>query len=125
MRKDDLPPLLRDWAHWMEQAETAGYPDATILWRAMHAQMSGDFQSTVPAGVRILEITGALRRLDIAMKALLADPEETIHKPVKVVRDFYRYGHRGAGELHALNKTALYGTVTVGEALILREINRR
>ena len=69
---DDFPALMRDWAEWTQNLQGLGYSGSTTIWRAQFGSGGGEFESTVPLGIRLLETPGALRRLIDAMDARMA-----------------------------------------------------
>lgn len=124
MRKDtDFAALLRDWAQYMEKAESAGYSSVTTLWLAMAGQQHGEFGSKIPVGLAKLTTWGQLRDLLQAMATLESYPDEDVSMPVRAVQHYYRLGMEATREKLDRSKATVFTLIKTGEALIKREMN--
>lgn len=119
---DDFPGLMREWAEWTTNLQGLGYSDSTTLWRAQFGQGGSGFASSVPAGLRLLETHGALRRLIDAMDALTEDDDTRV--PVSCVQWLYLVGPEQCLAVWGKSKTKLYENIRTGEILIRREMKR-
>lgn len=119
---DDFSGLMREWAEWTTNLQGLGYSDSTTLWRAQFGQGGSGFASSVPAGLRLLETHGALRRLIEAMDSLTEDNETRL--PVWCVQSLYLSGPEKCLEAWGKSKTKLYEHIRTGEILIKREMKR-
>jgi len=106
----------------MHNLDGLGYSDATTIWRAAMGSMSGEFESSPPAGLSLLETHGALRRLIVAMDALTED--EDTKRPVVAVQWLYLWGAERAMGQWGGSKTKFYEAIRTGELLIRREMKR-
>ena len=118
----DLPLLLRAWAEWARDLPSVGYADSTTLYRAAHGVGGGSPGSREPAGLRLLEVHGPLRRLITAMDALTAD--EDTRPVIACVQALYLLGAEDAMTVCRVGRSALYERVKAGELLLLRELRR-
>lgn len=119
---DPLPGLLREWAEWFERAASAGYSDSTVLWRAVMGPGSGEFKSSPPVGLWLLEIHGELAQVNNAIIDLFADPDTK--RPIEAIVLLYVFGPIQAMERWGGSKTKFYEAIRTGEILIKREIKR-
>lgn len=119
---DDFPGLMREWAEWTTNLQGLGYSDSTTLWRAQFGTGGGQFGSTVPPGITLLETHGALRRLIDAMDSLTEDDDTRL--PVSCVQWLYLVGPEQCLAVWGKSKTKLYEHIRTGEILIRREMKR-
>jgi len=119
---DDFDALLREWAAWIESCRGLGFSDSTPVWRALFGHGDGNFGSSVPTRVDVLEVRGALKRLINAMDALTED--EDTRKPVSAVQLHYIFGPQEGLSLFGGSKTKYFEAIRTGEALLKREIKR-
>lgn len=119
---DDFPGLMREWAEWVHNLEGLGYSDSTTLHRAVMGAGGGQFGSSVPLGIRLLETHGALRRLINAMDDLTQDDDTRL--PVSCVQWLYLFGPKDAVNLSGKSRAKFYQLMQTGETLIRREIKR-
>lgn len=119
---DDFPGLMREWAEWVTNLQGLGYSDSTTLWRAQFGSGGGEFSSSIPLGIRLLDTHGALARLIEAMDALTNDDDT--RQPVSCVQWLYLFGPDEAMQMWGKSKTKFYESIRTGEILIKREIKR-
>ena len=123
---DDFPGLMREWAEWVTNLQGLGYSDSTTLWRAQFGSGGGEFSSSIPLGIRLLDTHGALARLIEAMDALTND--EDTRQPVNCVQWLYLFGPDEAvriyGEATGKGRAKFYQLMQTGEVLIRREVKR-
>ena len=119
---DDFPGLMREWAEWTQNLQGLGFSDSTTLWKAQFGKGGEEFKSSIPAGIRLLETHGALRRLIEAMDALTEDDDTRL--PVACVQWLYLVGPEQCLQVWGKSKTKLYEHIRTGEILIKREMKR-
>ena len=119
---DDFAGLMREWAEWVHNLEGLGYSDSTTLHRAVMGAGGGQFESSVPLGIRLLETHGALKRLIVAMDDLTDDDDTRL--PVSCVQMLYLFGPDKCLEAWGKSKTKFYEHIRTGEILIRREMKR-
>ena len=123
---DDFAGLMREWAEWVTNLQGLGYSDSTTLWRAQFGSGGGEFSSSIPLGIRLLEAHGALARLIEAMDALTND--EDTRQPVNCVQWLYLFGPDEAvriyNEATGKGRAKFYQLMQTGEVLIRREVKR-
>lgn len=119
---DDFDGLLREWAEYAQELVALGYSDSTPVWRAHFGHGDGNFGSSPPRRVEMLEVRGALKRMVLAMDAL--EKDDDAKKPVSAVQLHYIFGPQKGLAMFGGSKTKYFEAIRTGEALIRREIKR-
>lgn len=113
---------MREWSEWAQSLTGLGFSDSTTLWRAVMGTHGGEFASRPPAGLRALEIHGALRRLVSAMDTLAEDDDARPH--LACLQATYLLGPEQAMALCTKSRTKLYEGCRTAETLLLVEMKR-
>lgn len=119
---DPLPNILREWAEWWMRQESLGYPESTTLWLMQLGSGRQEFKSSIPTGVSMLEVRGALRRIVRAMDRLRADPDEEVWLPTLLVQCWYTSGPEAVRDVTGKSRASLYQMLKIGETLIRHEM---
>ncbi len=119
---EEFAGLMQQWAVWITSVEALGYSTSTPVWRAQFGSGGEGFASAPPMRVELLEIRGKFRALVEAMEELIRDSEA--RDPVVCLQYLYRYGREEAAKAKGIAETALYKRVSIGEALVRREMRR-
>ena len=83
-REDWLPPLLEEYAEWLNGQSESGYSDSTTIWRAIMSPILPEPASAPPKGV---VPPPKLERVQRAYNALMTESEAA--RAVIVTRTYY------------------------------------